>query len=266
MKLLITGGSGFIGSFLTKYYTEYGYHVLAPDSSELDLTDLAATERYMAEHPVDCVINAAFYGREMIHNPDDNFYIINLAMFRNLLNQSQNYKKFIHLGSGYEYDNERNIDFADEDDVLYVKPKLPYAALKHEQAMQLLERDNCYNIRIFGLAHYTESRNRFFQKLLYEPVVTINEDRKYDFFNLEDLPSVTDLVLNNSIKHKAINCVYENKYTLSQQAQLFCDIKGLDFKKVKVENTSSKNYTGSNLVIKEYNLPLLGLELALLRY
>jgi nucleoside-diphosphate-sugar epimerase len=266
MKLLITGGSGYIGSYLAKYYREYGHHVLAPNSGELDLSDIAATESYMAAHPVDCIINAAFYGREMIHNPDENFYIKNFAMFGNLLNQNRYYKKFVHLGSGYEYDNERNIDYADEDDILYVEPKQPYASLKHKQSMHLLERDNCYNIRLFGLAHYTEPSNRFFKRLMNEDKLIISEDRKHDFFNLEDVPTVIDLVLNNQMRHKAINCVYETKYTLSQQAKIFCDIKGLDYSKIIVENTSNRGYTGSNLKIKEYNLPLLGLELAMLGY
>jgi len=265
MKLLITGGSGYIGKYLVKYYTEYGYHVLAPSSSELDLTNLSATTNYMSANPVDTVINCAFYGREMIHNPDDTFLRKNLHMFNNLLNQ-RTYNKFIHLGSGYEYDNERNIDFADEDDILYVQPKLPYSSLKHSQAIDLLERDNCYNIRLFGLAHYSEPSNRFFQRLLNEEKVIISEDRKHDFFNLEDVPQVIDLVLNNKIRHKAINCVYENKYTLSEQAKLFCNIKGLNYNKVTVESSSGRNYTGSNLRLKEYNLPLLGLELAILRY
>jgi nucleoside-diphosphate-sugar epimerase len=265
MKLLITGGSGYIGKYLVKYYTEYGHHVLAPSSNELDLLDLISTTNYMTANPVDAVINAAFYGREMIHNPDDTFLRKNLHMFNNLLNQ-RTYKKFIHLGSGYEYDNERNIDFADEDDILYVQPKLPYSALKHSQAIDLLERDNCYNIRLFGLAHYSEPSNRFFQRLLNDDKVIINEDRKHDFFNLEDVPTVIDLALNNQMSHKAINCVYENKYTLSQQARIFCEIKGLDYGKVIIENTSSRGYTGSNNRIKEYNLPLLGLELAFLRY
>ena len=73
MKLLITGGNGYIGKYLVKYYTEYGHHVLSPSSGELDLTDLAATENYMVAHPIDTVINCAFYGREMIHNPNDSF-------------------------------------------------------------------------------------------------------------------------------------------------------------------------------------------------
>ena len=266
MKLLITGGSGYIGSYIVKYYTEYGHQVLAPTSSELDLTDLTATEEYMAAHPVDCIINCAFYGREMIHDPDDNFYIINMAMFGNLLSQSRYYNKFVHLGSGYEYDNERNIDFADEDDIFYVEPKLPYAALKHMQAKHLNDRDNCYNLRLFGLAHRSEPSNRFFKRLLTENKVVIGEDRRHDFFNLEDLPQVVDLVLNNTIRHKAINCVYQNKYTLSQQAKMFCDIKGLNYNKVIIEGESNRGYTGNNTRLASYNLPLLGLELGMFGY
>jgi len=265
MKLLITGGSGYIGRYLVKYYTVYGHQVLAPSSSELDLTDLSVTTNYMTANPVDAVINCALYGREMIHNPDDTFLRKNLDMFNNLLNQ-RTYKKFIHLGSGYEYDSERNIDFADEDYILYVQPKLPYSALKHSQAIDLLERDNCYNIRLFGLAHYSEPPNRFFQRLLNDDKVIISEDRRHDFFNLEDVPQVIDLVLNSQIRHRALNCVYENKYTLSQQAKLFCDIKNLDYKKVEVLTTSNRSYTGSHLKLAKYKLPFLGLELGLFGY
>jgi len=266
MKLLITGASGYIGSYLKNYYSEFGYSVLAPSSQELDLTNLSAVQSYMAANAVHVIINCAFYGREMIHNPSEDFYIKNFAMFGNLLNQSQYYKKFIHLGSGYEYDIERNIDAADEDDILYVDPKQPYASLKNKQARHLHERDNCYNLRLFGLVHRSEPNARFFKKLMNDDKVVINQDCRYDFFNLEDLPQVVDLVLNNTIQHKAINCVYENKYTLSQQAKMFCDIKGIDYNKVVIENTSNKGYTGSNVRLASYNLPLMGLELGMFGY
>ena len=37
MKVLITGGSGFIGSYLSVYLKERGIEVAAPSSGELDV-------------------------------------------------------------------------------------------------------------------------------------------------------------------------------------------------------------------------------------
>lgn len=58
-RLLITGGGGMVGRNLTEHPAIAGWHVLAPRSTELDLTDAAAVRRWLADHRPDAVIHAA---------------------------------------------------------------------------------------------------------------------------------------------------------------------------------------------------------------
>jgi len=164
-----------------------------------------------------------------------------------------------------EYDPARNIDFANEDDINYVEPVLPYAAVKNFISKQVLTLPGSYNLRLFGVLHYTE-KNRFFDRLLHPAEFHIKTDRRYDYFNLDDLPTVIDAILFNNCPHTDLNCVYETKYSLSQLAELFCQIQNLDYKKVIIDDQHKFSYTGDNSRLSSLGIPLLGLELGMLRY
>ena len=271
MKILITGGNGFIAQYLGKYYREYGHHITAPSKLELDLTDEQKTREFFAGQTFDLVIHAALYGRELINTDDSLMYTANMKMFENLIANRHRYTKLVNFGSGYEYDISRNIDNADEDDIMYVEPTNPYGLVKNHISRKIRDLDNHYTLRLFGIIHYTEPLNRFFNKLRLasknpNAEFHISEDKRTDYFNLEDLPMVIDLIINNKIKHKEINCVYENKLFLSEHAKLFCEIKNIDSSFIQVDGESDKWYTGDNSKLASYNLPLLGLQFAMFRY
>ena len=57
-KMLVTGGSGFLGSRVVKYY-EKTYAVLAPSHGEMDITDETAVFRVMESFRPDVVIHCA---------------------------------------------------------------------------------------------------------------------------------------------------------------------------------------------------------------
>lgn len=57
-KIVITGGSGFVGSRFKKMWQEK-YEILALSSRDLDVTDQAAIDRFMDEKKPDYVIHAA---------------------------------------------------------------------------------------------------------------------------------------------------------------------------------------------------------------
>ena len=61
MKVLITGGGGFVGSNLVHVFRTAGDDVLAPSSSELDVTDEAAVLAYAEEHRPDAIVHAAIW-------------------------------------------------------------------------------------------------------------------------------------------------------------------------------------------------------------
>ena len=59
MKLLVTGGSGFLGRRTSAYFASLGYRVLTPSHSMLDITDRASVQNWFRENHPDAVIHTA---------------------------------------------------------------------------------------------------------------------------------------------------------------------------------------------------------------
>ena len=49
MKLLVTGGSGFLGRRAKAHFAALGWEVLAPGHGQLDITDEAALRQWFRE-------------------------------------------------------------------------------------------------------------------------------------------------------------------------------------------------------------------------
>lgn len=59
MKLMITGGTGFLGRRAAAWFREQAFQVLTPSHGELDLTDGEAVRNWFREHIPDVVIHTA---------------------------------------------------------------------------------------------------------------------------------------------------------------------------------------------------------------
>ena len=53
MKILITGGSGFVGRNLVRLMPGFGHTVLAPTHAEMDMIDVNGMLMYMCKHKPD---------------------------------------------------------------------------------------------------------------------------------------------------------------------------------------------------------------------
>ena len=103
MKLLITGSTGFIGKNLKEYFSLYNkYTVLAPNETELDLTNADDVKFFLDKHNVDIIIHSATTLRSGTIYPQD-VCEKNLRMFFNLIRMKSDHVKIINLGSGSEY-------------------------------------------------------------------------------------------------------------------------------------------------------------------
>ena len=59
MKLLVTGGSGFLGRRTSAYFASLGYQVLTPSHSTLDITDRNSVQKLFRENQSEAVIHTA---------------------------------------------------------------------------------------------------------------------------------------------------------------------------------------------------------------
>lgn len=59
MKLLITGGSGFLGRRAAACFGTLGLQVLSPSHGELDITDEASVRSWFREHQPEAVLHTA---------------------------------------------------------------------------------------------------------------------------------------------------------------------------------------------------------------
>ena len=60
-RILVTGARGFVGSNLVHVFAQAGDEVIGPGHAELDVTDRAATARYVREHEPEAVVHAAIW-------------------------------------------------------------------------------------------------------------------------------------------------------------------------------------------------------------
>lgn len=113
MKILVTGGSGFIGKTFIRTYRKT-FDIVAPTHEQMDLTDARSVGRMFDKHKFDAVLHLAGLdaaGKTAPLEAD------NLIMFKNIQYMSIAYgvKKLIAAGEGVEFDRSRPIaDFSED--------------------------------------------------------------------------------------------------------------------------------------------------------
>jgi GDP-L-fucose synthase len=220
MRILITGANGYVGKSLYNALKDK-YDITAITRNSFDLTDsIAMSKFFQSRYPFDIVLHCAVAGAT---NPrDENWDVAdsNLIMYYNLLKFKQYYSKLIHFGSGAE---------------TYL-PSTPYGYSKKVIAKSILNQDNFYNVKIFGVFDENELDTRFIKanikRYINKEPIKINEVKFMDFFYMQDLIKVIEYYINEEKPPKEFDCVYsENSYTLFGLA---CLINKLDDYEVEV--------------------------------
>jgi len=109
-KVLVTGGSGFLGRVIVKKLEDRGAHVAIPRSADYDLMDKnRAEEMIEVFHPEIVIHSAALYGGIEINMkiPAD-IYFTNMSMQTNVIDAcaKANVKKFVGVGTACSYPGE----------------------------------------------------------------------------------------------------------------------------------------------------------------
>ena len=246
LKILITGANGYIGKSLHNALKDK-YFVTAITRNEADLTKATEVEDFFNRSSFfDVVLHCAVAGGSRLTKDDWNVMDKNLSMYYNLLQNKRHYTRLIHFGSGAE---------------TYM-PNEPYGYSKKVIAKSILNQDNFYNIKIFGVFDENELDTRFIKaniiRYIKKEPIQIYENKYMDFFYMQDLISVVEYYIGERQPPKEFDCVYrEGSPILTQLATMINKLN--DYKvKIFVQNPDGDSYTSKYRT--ELPIEFIGLE------
>lgn len=257
MKILLTGGSGFIGKNILESNLTKKYKILAPTHKQLDLTDEDAVTKYFSDNNIDIVIHAA--GKPGHRNAIDptNIFYADMRMFLNIIKNKDKYGKMIVLSSGAIYDQRFNIVKVREEDYLNHLPTDEHALYRYASAVILEHLNNAVELRIFGIfGKYEDYAIRFISnaicKTLFDLPITIKQNRKFDYFYMKDLMPILDYFINHDAVHKTYNITPDFSVDLLSLAERVKEASGKkDLSIIVKQEGMGLEYSGSNFRLKE---------------
>ncbi|MEG1498699.1 MAG: NAD-dependent epimerase/dehydratase family protein [Bacteroidales bacterium] len=257
-KILLTGGSGFVGKNIQKSYLSEIYEIYAPSSKELDLWDTEAVDDYLKSNAFEVVIHAgAKPGHRNAKDPSAIFFT-NSRMFFNLvrnLNKGR-FGRLLNIGSGAIYD------------MRHYEPKMPesffgkyipadehgYNKYVAGQYIELSSAD-IVDLRVFGIfGPYEDYAIRFISnaicKSLFDLPITLRCDRKFDYLYIKDLMPILEQFIEQKPLYKSYNCTPDVSVSLYDLA---CLVRNISAKNIEIKIGNKEQgleYSGDNHRLK----------------
>lgn len=181
MRILVTGGAGFIGSHLVEKLLERNHEVIVIDNFDpfydpkikeknlekshdfrffklfrVDILDRSEIRKIFLKYHLDCIVHlAAKAGVRPSLNDPIGYYKVNVEGTLHLLEECRNHKisKFIFASSSSVYGNNAKVPFSETDIVDF--PISPYAATKKAGELLCHYYHYLYGIDIFALRFFT---------------------------------------------------------------------------------------------------------------
>lgn len=273
MKVLITGGKGYIARNLVPLLEAGGYEVVAPSRTEMDLLDEKGTHEYlMREQPQILVHVAARGGKRTKKDTWEEVFVENTKMWETIesvcLNPSIGIDKIITFGSGAEFDRRHAIGQAMEREIENAYPIDPYGLSKNLIARRALEGfTHTYVLRLFGCFNWDDDPSRFIKagilNLKRGLPIEVHQNKEMDYFFLDDIYLVLDYIIQHQCCPRHMNLVYSEKVTLLDIASLIHKHVGKFEPGIKlVEMGQGDPYTGDGSLLANLSVykKLAGLE------
>lgn len=268
MKILVTGGAGFIGSNLCDYFIDKGDEVVCLDNfSNGHLHNLDKVSRHKnftliegdirkisdcqkAVQGVDFVLHQAALGSvpRSIKDPILTNEV-NISGFLNMLVASRdaNVKRFVYAASSSTYGDS---DVLPKVENIIGKPLSPYAITKYVNELYAENFSKIYGLETIGLRYFNVFGRRqdpnstysavipkfVLQLMRYEsPIINGDGDFSRDFTYIDNVIQMNELAINTKNKN-ALNTVYNTAYgdrtTLKELVQLLKECLSLHDPKI----------------------------------
>lgn len=270
MKILVTGGNGYVSRNISNKLRNVGHDVLSPYRQELDMTNLDEVKRYFDIHQPEAVVHSASTGGYRDKPDTHEVLIVNVKMFDSLTQVVTTPRiPIVFYTSGADFDRRKSIEKVFEDEVIRRYPIDPYGLAKNLIVRQILQKDSELRymniVRIFAVFNEDEADFRFIKQSILNvksglPII-IHQNRQMDFIYMDDLFTLTEHFLKTPKTHQHINASYRQKVTLLDIANIICKYTAhLNPRIVIKDETMGLAYSGDWYRYSTFKLTTLGLD------
>ena len=254
MRILVTGGNGFIGRNIKESYLSQKYTIVAPSRLELDCSDDKSVETYFKNNSFDVVIHSAAKAGHRNAIDTSNLFLTNSRMIFNLLKHQDSWGKLLNMGSGAIYDMQNYIPKMPEN---YFGTHIPvdeHGYNKYILGKLLPSLNHVYDFRIFGIfGKYEDYAIRFISnaicKAIFDLPITLRQNRKFDYLYIDDLMPILDHFIINDPIEKSFNITPNQSIGLLNIAEIVKTIskKNIDIK--VAQDGLGLEYSGDNSLL-----------------
>jgi len=254
-RILVTGGSGFIGRNLLESPLAKKHELVAPRHAELELLDEDAVAGYLRDGHFDVVLHSATKpGHRNAKEPGKVFYE-NTRMFFNLARNAAHFKKMLVIGSGAIYDMRHYRPKMREEYFDTHVPADEHGLCKYVCGKYIEKADNITDLRVFGIyGKYEDYAIRFISnmicKALFDLPLTVKQNKRFDYICCEDLVPVLEHFILNDPAHKAYNVTPDRSIELLELARLVLRTAGKDLPIKTAQLGLGAEYSGDNARLK----------------
>lgn len=254
MKILITGGSGFVGKNVKEYLESRKYDVYAPTSKELDCLDEYRIMECLKKEHYDIVLHFAAYGDGIDKNKDGTKILeYNLRIFYNFFIHSDMYGKMIYTGSGAEYDKRFPIVSVTEEDIAHhTVPIDQYGLMKYTVNRMIEFSENIYNLRLFGIfGKYEYWKTKYISNLCCKSVkgvpLSLRRNCYFDYLWIDDFCRMLEAFMKlDHPKYHVYNAVRGEKYDLYTLAEIVNKVADASQPIITCQEGYANEYTANN--------------------
>lgn len=252
-KILLTGGSGFVGKNIRESFLADKYEISAPSSKELDLSDNLSVQSYFKDTFFDVVFHCA--SKPAHRNAKDlkDIFEVNMRMFDNLssLKEKGYFKKFVNFGSGAVFDQSKNISLVKETQIQSFPPEDEYGAYKYKELEFIENEEGFLNLNLFGVfGKYEDWQIRFISNAICKTIfglpVTLRQNRRFSYLFIDDLMPVLEFFIENETLYKNYNVVPDEPVELFELAQIVRSIANTKTEIIVASKGYGNDYTADN--------------------
>ncbi len=259
MNILVTGASGFLGSYFCKELEKKGRRVVRLNSKNCDLTSSGSLLAFN-----DCLYDQIYHlaawtqaGDFCLYHPGEQ-WIINQKINTHVLEWWAKYQpqaKMITMGTSCAYAPQQTLEEKNYFEGVPVDSLFAYAMTKRMLQAGLVALQKQFGLEFLTLvpstlygANYPLGHKQMhfifdlMRKILrgkkyHEPVVLWGDGyQKREIVHVEDFTRLA-MQLSGCVKNEIINIGAGEEYTIRDFAQMICEVTGFEFENIQFDET-----------------------------